>query len=129
MKRAVQGFTLIELTIIVVIVAVLSLLAIPRFMTSSTQSKQAEAQGILKQIYTMERAYFQANDTYTESMDDLDIEILPNTRYAYSISSDGLSFTATAHCAAPGLDGDVTPDTWIIDDSDVMQCTSNDVDN
>jgi len=129
MKRATRGFTLIELTIIVVIISVLSLLAIPRFMTSSTQSKQAEAQGILKQIYTMERAYFQANDLYTENMDELDIEILPNTRYMYDISSDGASFTATAHCASPGLDGDPTPDTWIIDESGVMSCTSNDAEN
>ncbi len=129
MKRSVKGFTLIELTIIVVIIGVLAMLAIPRFMNTSTKSKQTEAQGILKQIYTMERSHFQAYNFYTENINELDIEILPNTRYAYSISANGLTFTATAHCESPGLDSDATPDTWIIDQTGVMQCTSNDAAN
>ncbi|MEA3297150.1 MAG: prepilin-type N-terminal cleavage/methylation domain-containing protein, partial [candidate division Zixibacteria bacterium] len=59
-----KGFTLIELMIVVVIIGILAALAIPRFMQATTKSKQSEAKGILKQIYTMERAYRQENNTY-----------------------------------------------------------------
>ena len=52
-----KGFTLIELMIVVVIIGILAALAIPRFMTATTKSKQSECKQILKQIYTMERTY------------------------------------------------------------------------
>jgi len=59
-----QGFTLIELMIVVVIIAILAAMAIPRFMRASVRGKQTEARLILKQIYTMQRAYRQENDSY-----------------------------------------------------------------
>ncbi len=59
-----KGFTLIELMIVVVIIGILAALAIPRFMQATTKSKQSEAKQILKQIYTMQRAYRQMYDTY-----------------------------------------------------------------
>jgi type IV pilus assembly protein PilA len=52
------------LMIVVVIIGILAAMAIPRFMSASIKSKQAEAQQILKQIYEMERAYRQEYDTY-----------------------------------------------------------------
>lgn len=64
LTRESQGFTLIELMIVVVIIGILAAIAIPRFMTASTKSKQAEAKQILKQIYVMQRAYHQEYDTY-----------------------------------------------------------------
>jgi len=59
-----KGFTLIELMIVVVIIGILAAMAIPRFMRTTTKAKQSEAKQILKQIYTMQRAYRQQYDTY-----------------------------------------------------------------
>ena len=59
-----KGFTLIELMIVVVIIGILAAMAIPRFMRTTTKTKQSEAKLILKQIYTMQRAYRQMYDTY-----------------------------------------------------------------
>ena len=122
-----KGFTLVELMIIVVIIGVLAALALPRFINSTVKTKQLEAQGILKQIYSMERAYFQEFNFYTEDIDALEVEILESTRYDYSISVDGLGFTATATVPSPGLDGDDSPDTWIINETGVLQCIVNDI--
>jgi prepilin-type N-terminal cleavage/methylation domain-containing protein len=134
-----KGFTLIELMIVVVIIGILAALAIPRFMKATTKSKQSEAKQVLKQIYTMQRTYRQANDTYwAETAGDasaangnafaeLGVEIMPTARYTYSIDGVTVStFTATATVSDPGLDDDAAPDVWTINQDGELTCTSDD---
>ena len=53
-----KGFTLIELMIVVVIIGILAAIAIPKFNQASARAKEKEADGILKQIYTLQNTYF-----------------------------------------------------------------------
>lgn len=130
--RSQKGFTLIELMIVVVIIGILAALAIPRFMRATTKSKQSEAKQILKQVYVMQRAYRQENDTYTAngasasaggSFAVLGVDIMTSARYSYAITADSTSFTATA---TGNLDDDGVIDTWTIDETGDLQCTVND---
>jgi type IV pilus assembly protein PilA len=134
-----KGFTLIELMIVVVIIGILAALAIPRFMRATTKSKQSEAKQILKQIYTMQQTYKQANDTYwisggvvanaaaPNAFATLGVEVGPTARYSYSfIVETATTFTGQATVAAPGLDDDAAPDTWTIDQDGRLVCTSDD---
>ncbi|HET7234773.1 MAG TPA: prepilin-type N-terminal cleavage/methylation domain-containing protein [Longimicrobium sp.] len=59
-----KGFTLIELMIVVVIIGILAALAIPRFTQASARAKEKEADGILKQVYTLQQTYYANNGTY-----------------------------------------------------------------
>ena len=134
-----KGFTLIELMIVVVIIGILAALAIPRFMKATTKSKQSEAKQVLKQIYTMQRTYRQANDIYwtptagnasaaaPNAFAELGVEIMTTARYTYSIAGvSATTFTATATVSDPGLDDDAAPDTWTIDQDGDLVCTSDD---
>jgi len=137
--RKQRGFTLIELMIVVVIIAILAAMAIPRFMRASVRGKQTEARLILKQIYTMQRAYRQENDTYYPGgggtvvgqpggvFSALHVEIMPAVYYSYSITGDAAGFTAVAGSkSATGLDDDPTLDVWSIDQNGNLAVTTDD---
>ncbi len=68
--RATQGFTLIELMIVVVIIGILAAIAIPRFSGVSKSAKQSEAHSVLKQIYSLQEAYYQRGNTYAGTLTD-----------------------------------------------------------
>jgi prepilin-type N-terminal cleavage/methylation domain-containing protein len=66
-----KGFTLIELMIVVVIIGILAAIAIPKFSNVSKSAKDSEADGILKQAYSLQESYYQKYDSYANSSTNL----------------------------------------------------------
>ena len=72
MRKTMQGFTLIEVMIVVAIVAILAAVAYPSYQDSVTKSRRADAQGVLmgfagamERHYTNENTYTDAGGIYT----------------------------------------------------------------
>ena len=75
-----NGFTLVELLIVIVIVGILTAIAIPRFGNIANGAKEAEVKPLLKQVYTLELAYKAAYDSYAQ-ISDLQGWTFPNPEY------------------------------------------------
>jgi type IV pilus assembly protein PilE len=125
--RKTAGFTLVELLLVVVIIGTLAAMAIPKFFPAATRSKQTEAKMMLKQIYTMQRSYFEEFGSYNANLALIGVQIMPQARYAYTVVVNGTAFVATANCPDPGVDDDPAPDTWTINEQGLLVATSNDV--
>ncbi len=98
MRHQHQGFTLIELMIVVAIVGILAAVAYPSYAEYIRRGHRAEARaGLLQAAQWMERAAT-AKGTYPLVADfPAALKTVPNNRYDVSIASaDGATFTLTA---------------------------------
>ena len=69
------GFTLIELTVVIMIIGVLAAFAVPRFKASVERSKAAEAFNYLTSIQTAQERYHAKQSAYAANIADLDIQM------------------------------------------------------
>jgi len=66
-----QGVTLMELMIVVVIVSILTAIAYPNYRQFVARAKRNEAKTCLLQIATLQERFYLSNNTYTADMTNL----------------------------------------------------------
>lgn len=137
-----EGFTLIELMIVVAIIGILSTIAIPDFLKMQAKSKQAEAKMNLGGVYVAQIAYFAEWSTFAGGSDAFnrlgwEPKSTITARYVYMMDNDMISpvkggpaslpapiattkggFTAMA---AGNIDNDVFVDVWGINDRKIIK--------
>jgi prepilin-type N-terminal cleavage/methylation domain-containing protein len=64
-NRKAQGFTLVEIMIVVLIIGILLAIAVPNFINARTQSRLTSTLGNLKQIDTAKQQYAMQNGLIT----------------------------------------------------------------
>jgi type IV pilus assembly protein PilA len=69
-----QGFSLVELSVVVIIIGVLAAFGIPRMLKSVERSKAAEAFKYLASVRAAQERYQAREGTYAALMTDLDME-------------------------------------------------------
>ena len=109
-----KGFTLIELLVVVAIIGILAAIAIPQFSAYRAQGFNARASSDLRNLATAQEAYFAANASYTNVLDDLtgfkqspgvDVQVTSttSTSFAASASHSSGDKTFSWDSAAGGL--------------------------
>jgi prepilin-type N-terminal cleavage/methylation domain-containing protein len=68
-----QGFTLVELAVVIVIIGVLAAFGVPRFLKSVERSKAGEAVSYLSAIRSSQERYQSQNGSYASDLSTLDL--------------------------------------------------------
>src|SRR5947209_17372905 len=100
-KGSEEGFTLIELMVVVLIIAILIAIAIPTFLGARARAQDRAAQSNLRNALTAEKTYYTDKQAYSASAVDLQA-IEPSLSYVASTAAatgNGV-FVATADVTA-----------------------------
>ncbi len=90
------GFTLLELLVVVIVVAILAGIALPNFTKAIEKAKVQEAQGVLNTLFQAERIYRLDHDTFTTLalLDANGYLTNPNPNANWNFSTSGETSTA-----------------------------------
>lgn len=137
-----NGFSLVELMIVVAIIGLLAALAVPRFQTFQAKARQSEAKSNLSHIYTLQQSFYADNDGFValpktghgacvNNQLGFRPEPCARSRYEYtaSVSGGGVLFIAIARSRVGNANkifpGCVTPDEWEINQDKVLKDNKN----
>jgi prepilin-type N-terminal cleavage/methylation domain-containing protein len=112
--RRPQGFTLIEIMIVVCIIAVLAAITVPSLLRARIQSNESAAISNLRVMVESQTAYHAANQRYAATFDNLTVPTphyldgdwsRARNGYFYTMTGNALNFAANANAEQYNVTG------------------------
>ncbi|WP_242104483.1 MULTISPECIES: type IV pilin protein [unclassified Lysobacter] len=99
-SRRARGFTLIELMVVVMVVAILAAIAIPSYLEQSRKGRRSEAMSAVGELQLRQERWRAENPSYADSTELATMGAIPTLPY-YTITASGESETAYTITATP----------------------------
>lgn len=106
-----DGFTIIELMIVVAIIGILASVAIPKYQDYVAKTKQSEAGEIMSAVYTNQIIYLSENGTYANSEAAMGMA-MDGARYYSAVTFTNVTASTYTAAISANLDEDATLDKW-----------------
>ena len=87
LDRGEEGFTLIELMVVVLIIAILLAIAIPSFLGARSKAQDRASQSNARNALTAEKTYYVDNQAYASDVNLTAANIEPSLTYANGLSA------------------------------------------
>src|SRR4051794_37205994 len=95
-QKSEEGFTLIELMVVVLIIAILLAIAIPTFLGARKKAQDRAAQSNLRNALTAEKTFYTDNQVYTANSASDIAPIEPNLKFHATDPKVGIVLTINA---------------------------------
>ncbi|MBV7314178.1 type IV pilin protein [Shewanella sp. NIFS-20-20] len=107
-----QGFTLIELMIVVVIVGILASIAYPSYTRYVAQGARAEGQAAALRVANLQEQYYMDHKVFTTDMTNLGLGVSPFVSESgfYTVTSELSDGTFIVKATATGVQATRDPD-------------------
>lgn len=116
-----DGFTLIELMIVVIIIGMLATIAIPKFAAQTQRARSVEAKSFLKLLAIMEQAFYDDHGRFTTALDSLDVDVADAQYWTFSISQTSATVYTAVATEKQDCNHDLdTSDTWTITNANLI---------
>lgn len=97
-----QGFTLIELIIVVVVIGILAAVAVPKFFLTRERAYRTTMQADLKSLANMQEIYHISSLTYTNSLGTLEMSVSEGVQLTINEATAQGWSAQTTHPGVPG---------------------------
>jgi prepilin-type N-terminal cleavage/methylation domain-containing protein len=94
-----EGFTLLEVTIVLVISGILAAIALPSFLNQTSKAKQVEASMYLGTLNRAQQGYMLEHARFADSASALGVVLYNSPNYSYSIHLDSAGNQYAVHDA------------------------------
>jgi type IV pilus assembly protein PilE len=103
--RPASGFTLIELMVVVLVITILTVIAVPSYLSATLKSHRAEAKSVLLDLAARQERFMATNGAYSQTPTDMGYsgswpQSVGSNYYSVSISNFNPAAAGTATTAA-----------------------------